>query len=208
MDRHRLPERSSFTLIELLVVVAIIAILASIAVPNMLEAQTRAKVARVENDLRTLATALESYVVDHNHYPPAFFKFLDSRMHRLRPLTTPIAYITSAPRDPFNSRDPRSTDDVASLWWEGMYAYGAGPIEAESRWILASDGPDRIFGGPQADTDYHLSFIVYPGYQPGMFYALNIGPGGSLVFDYQIYDPTNGSVSQGEIIRASDFHAN
>src|SRR2546421_10878416 len=59
-----------FTLIELLIVVAIIAILAAIAVPNFLEAQVRSKVSRAKADLRTLATGLESYAVDYNHYPP------------------------------------------------------------------------------------------------------------------------------------------
>jgi len=53
-----------FTLIELLIVVAIIAILAAIAVPNFLEAQVRSKVSRAYNDMRNLATALESYRID------------------------------------------------------------------------------------------------------------------------------------------------
>ena len=57
-----------FTLIELLIVVAIIAILALIAVPNFLEAQTRAKVSRVRADMRSLATGQEAYMVDWNSY--------------------------------------------------------------------------------------------------------------------------------------------
>ena len=58
----------AFTLIELLIVVAIIAILAAIAVPNFLEAQTRSKVSRSKADIRTQAIAMEAYFVDHNSY--------------------------------------------------------------------------------------------------------------------------------------------
>ena len=62
---------SAFTLIELLIVVAIIAILAAIAVPNFLEAQIRSKISRAQSDMRSIATALESYRVDQNSYPLA-----------------------------------------------------------------------------------------------------------------------------------------
>ncbi|MDD4278659.1 prepilin-type N-terminal cleavage/methylation domain-containing protein [Candidatus Sumerlaeota bacterium] len=61
--------KKAFTLIELLIVVAIIAILAAIAVPNFLEAQTRSKVSRAKSDMRTLATGIESFMVDRNTYP-------------------------------------------------------------------------------------------------------------------------------------------
>jgi type II secretion system protein G len=64
-----MAKRLGFTLIELLVVVAIIAILAAIAVPNFLAAQTRAKVARARNDLRVASGALEAYRVDNGRYP-------------------------------------------------------------------------------------------------------------------------------------------
>ena len=61
--------RHGFTLIELLIVVAIIAILAAIAVPNFLEAQTRAKISRAKADHRTIATGLETYQIDNNVFP-------------------------------------------------------------------------------------------------------------------------------------------
>ncbi|MEO8376090.1 MAG: prepilin-type N-terminal cleavage/methylation domain-containing protein [Candidatus Sumerlaeota bacterium] len=72
MPARRTLLRSGFTLIELLIVVAIIAILAAIAVPNFLEAQTRAKVSRVKADMRSVATAVESYRVDYNRLFPTY----------------------------------------------------------------------------------------------------------------------------------------
>ena len=59
----------AFTLIELLMVIAIIAVLAAIAIPNLLEAQTRARIGRVQSDLRTISTAAHVYRLD-NGTPP------------------------------------------------------------------------------------------------------------------------------------------
>lgn len=60
-----------FTLIELLVVVAIVAVLSAIAVFNLSEATERAHKASNASNLRTIVTALQSYVVDHGRMPPA-----------------------------------------------------------------------------------------------------------------------------------------
>ncbi|NUP92887.1 MAG: prepilin-type N-terminal cleavage/methylation domain-containing protein [Candidatus Omnitrophica bacterium] len=61
--------KRAFTLIELLIVIAIILILISIALPNFLAAQIRAKVARAEADLRAMTTALEFFRSEYRAYP-------------------------------------------------------------------------------------------------------------------------------------------
>lgn len=112
---------AGFTLIELLIVVAIVAILAAIAVPNFLDAQTRAKVSRVKVDLRNLATAVESYAVTENVPPLGFWArsyrrgststinfgkldpIVSDAHHPLCILTTPIGYISRLPKDIFSS---------------------------------------------------------------------------------------------------------
>lgn len=58
-----------FTLIELLIVVAIIGILASAVVVNLSIARARARDARRKADLKSVQTALEVYLAEHNEYP-------------------------------------------------------------------------------------------------------------------------------------------
>lgn len=193
----------AFTLIELLIVVAIIAILAAIAVPNFLEAQTRSKVSRMKSDMRTFATALESYAVDNQKYPmdgqePAgqTFTYLgtqfgatghygSARLNNM--LTTPIAYITSVdgtdafapPTAPFVQRTLRYVNILGTY----VNSATAARVAASGRyvnhvgsWQLTSMGPDRV----ASPTD--------PAYN-GLFWVV------------LRYDPTNGTVSAGDIVR-------
>ncbi|HPO10347.1 MAG TPA: prepilin-type N-terminal cleavage/methylation domain-containing protein, partial [bacterium] len=95
----KIPRKSrAFTLIELLIVVAIIGILAAIAVPNFMNAQTRARVSRVNAELRNLGVAMENYYLDEGNYPP----FVDPNYHFIV-LTSPVAYFTGLPDDIFDT---------------------------------------------------------------------------------------------------------
>jgi prepilin-type N-terminal cleavage/methylation domain-containing protein len=106
--------RKGFTLIELLIVVAIIAILAAIAVPNFLEAQTRAKVTSALANDRNIATACEAYRIDNRGSLPNVtwpdiggqpwyvisHWYADRYWYHIS-LSTPVAYMTSVPEDRF-----------------------------------------------------------------------------------------------------------
>lgn len=70
--RKEKPEQrvSAFTLVEIMIVVAIIAILATIAVPSWLRSRMRTQNVKFINDLRVYSQALDTYAVENKTYPP------------------------------------------------------------------------------------------------------------------------------------------
>ena len=183
-------KQRAFTLIELLIVVAIIAILAAIAVPNFLEAQTRAKVSRAKSDLRSLATGVEAYFVDNNRYMPfAFPPAINGKVgeQQIYLLTTPIAYLTSIPEDVFQSNRP-SKNPVAAKNFSSffgpvpryfVYANSTFLLNGRTGWSMRAMGPD---------TDWDLV-----GHAPD---------NDTTEPQNGNYDPTNGTVSNGDVLRS------
>jgi prepilin-type N-terminal cleavage/methylation domain-containing protein len=203
-----------FTLIELLIVVAIIAILAAIAVPNFLEAQTRAKVSRVKSDMRSSGIAMEAYHIDNNEY------ILTSGQIRL---TTPIAYITSWTQSPF-SETPEPLP-AAFVRWEFLETVRpAVTVTTDTAGGLFE--PFTHAGAPvNCGNCENRDFYVYQLFQVNLFpspsdtlYAAtfdrtrwnmkSVGPdnrdsisAGQAAGDSPpIYDPTNGTTSDGDIL--------
>lgn len=232
--------RKGFTLIELLIVVAIIAILAAIAVPNFLEAQTRAKVSRVKADLRSIATGIESYRIDNNSYPDGTDSAagIDDRIANfLAPyglqsgyygfrtrttaggivgrdfagVSTPVAYITSVPNDVFAGQA------------SGFLTYCYRSAKAvKNGYVLTSVGPDADLLAPggkgtqnpnvlgtYSDTkvpsrlgdvneEMAIRFIENNPAAPAT--ATDMPHFREFVEDLT-YDPTNGTISDGDILR-------
>jgi type II secretion system protein G len=191
-----LSMRKGFTLIELLIVVAIIAILAAIAVPNFLEAQTRAKVTRAKADIHSLVTALESYRTDNNayfdgeHYTNPDFE----RTTPLLGITTPVAYMSALPTNP-----P----------FGNFASFGQNPNQGQKLLQGYFYNGGASFYHRLNETGEWIPQLVDESWRGGEYFWAAAGPTRmfySATFQQdpppwlQPYDPTNGTVSIGWIV--------
>ena len=200
-DRERSRSKSrmgkGFTLIELLIVIAIIAILALIAVPNFLEAQTRAKVARIQSDMRVVVQAFMAYHMDQGMVPPdgndgEGVHWAGWDFQRETGMTPDMTWRQGFPADlrqltkfaPFNylttpmaymSSVPIDAFSDRMPFTYDTRGYPTNPPFAYA--VVISAGPDRILGDWYRD----------------------INPDGRAL----PYDPTNGTMSPGDYWRAA-----
>lgn len=131
-----------FTLIELLIVVAIIGIIAAIAIPNLLNAINRGRQKRTMADIRSIATAVESYQVDWNFYPKGA-----TVLSNLNTLVTPT-YIKRIPdKDGWNQNMGflSLTDGTSYTVWSTAKAGGDGTAYTGTGGPKTDFGDDIIF---------------------------------------------------------------
>lgn len=189
------------SLIHCLIAIALIAIVAAIATPpSYMIGSRRSPNAGVKADLRSLATAIESYHIDNNSYPawtadsdrgvnahsrtwkelkpPVPTLSSSSAAYNIKTLTTPLAYISSYFVDPFAAKGQQVTF--------GYYSINTVAESDPDGWILWSAGPDK-------DYDITMSNIE-------AVYNLGSPVPNPLLVDIT-YDPTNGTKSNGDVYR-------
>ena len=201
-------KKRGFTLIELLIVVAIIAILAAIAIPNFLEAQVRSKISRVKTEIRTIATAMESYYIDYKSYPPSWATVDISSDHTgtyVPCLTTPISYISTYPYDIFKVKASGGGGAGGALG-SGDTGLGMWPFRYPLYCITAFGVWQTTFVVSGEDIWIPTVAFVCWSWGPDLTSPSIPDPGGVLVDESQgnrgeiRYDPTNGTLSYGDVI--------
>lgn len=186
----RNPSTRGFTLIELLIVIAIILILISIALPNFISVQIRAKVCRAQAELRTACFAIESYQADWKDYP--IYNGVEKTLPKPVPndggphflpynLTTPVRYLESIFEEIFRQQNQYG-------------ATGMDPLPVHPFKYFNKDlSPNFVGKREQA--------IFGKSSTPHQYVVWAVGPCNTCNKGLLAYNPTNGTDSQGDLMR-------
>ncbi len=149
MNKIKQFRNAGFTLIEVMVVIVILGILASFVVPRLIDNPDKARHAKVQQDVRTLESALNLYKLDNFNYPST-----DQGLDALaqKPSGTPEprnwkegGYIQALPNDPWGNAyqylNPgvRGSIDVYSFGADGQEG-GEGVNADVGNWVSQAGG--------------------------------------------------------------------
>ena len=130
---------AGLTLIELMVVVVILAVLAVVIVPRVIDRPDQARVVRAQSDIAAITSALNLYRLDTGAYPTT-----EQGLGALveRPTSAPV---------PANWTDGGYLDRVPDDPWGQPYLYLRPGVHGA--FDLLSRGADGSAGGSGADAD-------------------------------------------------------
>jgi general secretion pathway protein G len=130
--------RRGFTLIELMVVILILAILASIVVPRVVNRASDAKVTKAKSDINTLSQSLNQFRLDNDRYPST-----EEGLQALR----------LQPADTNNWKGPYIEKDVPLDPWGNAYIYEFPGTAGPDSFTLMTYGSDGAPGGEGESAD-------------------------------------------------------
>lgn len=135
IHRH---SRRGFTLIELLVVILILAILAALIVPRVVNRTGDAKLAKARSDIAALTTALNNFRLDCDRYPST-----EEGLDALR----------NQPGEVRGWRGPYLEKALPTDPWQNAYVYEYPGARGDDSYTLFSYGADGAPGGEGEAAD-------------------------------------------------------
>jgi prepilin-type N-terminal cleavage/methylation domain-containing protein len=181
----------ALTLIELLIVAAVVAVLAAIAVANVQEARIRSQASRVKSNQRAMSVALESFYADHKWYPPDGFPWNSG-------ITCPWIQTELVPTWFASMNAAYNSENEPTGWWKGSMIWMN--YQDRNKYYQHSGWPQPIERVPNVDG------IRYPQWEitsigPDLSKDNTTSTNPAQAHPEIIYDPTNGTVSIGNIFR-------
>jgi len=132
-------QKKGFTLIELLIVVAIIGIIATIAIPNLMIAMQKGKQKATMSDMQSIGNAIEIYVTDWVFAPLV--------------AAGPVTSLQQGWFQPFYIKILPTRDS-----WGTLFQYTGGDMTNLDQYTLESYGRDHFDSGP--DVLYEVRSLI------------------------------------------------